>query len=156
MKKRILEWLFKSYARKLQKDNIKLLKLQMEAFKETLDVKDVIRKRMKSVRPNHPDSDTVLANHLASLDDETRIAFLGKAKSVMDNETLKVVVLSLLVELQQKASLYSNDMVSVNFNRASINGVQLLEEELQNLTSLYHKENSERQKITPEESFEVI
>lgn len=156
MKNKILKWLFSDYAKELQEKNKKALELQIEAYKATLDVKDLIRSRLKSVRPTHPDEDTILRNHLASLDTEERLAFLGKAKEVTNNEAFKKVVLSLLVELQMKAGLESQDMVDVNFNRAGVNGVMLIEEELQGLTSMYIKEHNDMAKMTDDERLSAL
>ena len=156
MKSRILGWLFKGYIRKLKADNERSLNLQIEAFKTTLDIKDLIRARMKSVRPTHPDSNTILNDHMAGLDEESRRSFLSKAKDVTGNETFKTVVLSLLVEFQQKASLFAPDMTEVNFNRASINGIQTLEDELIGLTSTYYKEQEEQKKMTEEERLSAL
>ena len=156
MKEKILGWLFKGYVAKLNRESSDTYKLQMEIFKATLDVKDVIRIRMNSVRPTHPDSNTILSDHMAGLDDESRLSFLAKAKDVTSNETFQTVVLSLLVEYQQKASLLSVDMNNVNFNRASINGIQTLEEALQDLTATYIKERKERTKMTEEERFSAL
>ena len=151
MKERILGWLFKEHIAQLKKDSDKSLDLQIKAFKATFDIKDLIRARMKSVRPTHPDSNSILSDHMAGLDDDSRLAFLAKAKNVMDNETFKIVILSLLVEFQQKASLFASDMAEVNFNRASINGIQTLEEELEGLTATYYKEQEDRKVMTTEE-----
>ena len=151
MKDKILGWLFKGYVTRLKKESQKTFDLRVEAFKATFDIKDLIRTRMNSVRPTHPDANTILSDHLAGLDDESRLAFLAKAKDVTSNETFKIVTLSLLVEFQQKASLYATDMTEVNFNRASINGIQTLEEELVGLTSTYYKEQEDRKKITEDE-----
>lgn len=156
MKEKILGWLFKGYIRKLKADSERSLNLQIEAFKTTLDIKDLIRARMKSVRPTHPDSNTILNDHMAGLDEESRRSFLSKAKDVTSNETFKTVVLSLLVEFQQKASLFASDMTEVNFNRASINGIQTLEDELIGLTSTYYKEQEEQKKITEDEKFSAL
>lgn len=156
MKQKIIDWLFKEYKQKLKNDSEQSLNLQMEAFKATLDIKDLIRIRFKSVRPGHPDANTILNDHLSGLDDVSRTSFLSKAKDVTSNEAFKTVVLSLLVDLQRKAGLDSPDMTEVNFNRASVNGVQLIEDELENLTSLYHKENEEKQKITEDERFSAL
>lgn len=156
MKEKILGWLFKGYVAKLKTNSEASLELQMEAFKATLDIKDVVRERMKSVRPTHPDSNTILSDHMAGLDDVGRMSFLSKAKDVTTNETFKIVTLSLLVELEQKAGLVADDMVEVNFNRASLNGVQLIEEELISLTSTYYKEQEEQKKMTEEERLSAL
>jgi hypothetical protein len=151
IKEKILGWLFKGYVKKLKEETEHTLELQMEAFKATLDIKDIVRARMKSVRPTHPDSNTILSDHIASLDDVGRTSFLAKAKDVTSNETFKTVVISLLVEFQQKASLFAGDMTEVNFNRASINGIQVLEEELVELTTTYYKEQEENKNMTENE-----
>ena len=156
MKHKLLGWLFKGYVRKLNRESEHTLELQMEAFKATLDIKDLIRERMKSIRPRHPDDDTILRNHIAGLDDEDRLSFYSKAHQVTKNKAFQIIVESLLAEFQQKAGLYADDMTSVNFNRAGVNGVQLLEEELTGLSATYKKEQKERQKMTETERYSAI
>jgi len=156
MKNSILGWLFKGYVEKLNKDSQDSLELQIEAFKATLDIKDLIRERMKSIRPRHPDEDTILRTHIAGLDDDGRLSFYSKAHQVTENEAFKITAESLLSEFQQKAGLYSGDMTTVNFNRAGVNGVQLLEEELLGLSTTYKIEKEERRKMTEEERHSAI
>lgn len=157
MKDKILEWLFKGYTKKLRDHAKELAELQFEAYKRSLDIKDLIRERYAGVRPQHPENDTVINEHLASLtDDVSRLAFLAKAKDLTNNEAFKVIKESIIVEAQKQASFYSPDMVDVNFNRATLNGIMLMEEEAEKLTALYIKEKEASDKMSDEERLSAL
>ena len=156
MKDKILGWLFKGYAKRLKEDSRNTLELQMEAFKATFDVKDLIREKLKGFRPSHPDDDTVLQTHLASLDDPSRLGFLSKAHEVITNETYQVVIKSLIVESLHDAMLNASDMAEVNFNRATINGLILVEDELMTLDKMFLEEKEKLKIITEEERFSAL
>lgn len=147
---KILGWLFKGYARRLKESTDSTLELQMEAFKASIDPVKLIRERLKGVRPNHPDDGSILQNHLASLSDYDRLSFLLKAHEVINNESFKMLITSLIVEEEHDSMMYSENMVAVNFNRATINGFMLVEENLQNLDVMW-KEESEKNKVMSEE-----
>jgi len=148
----MLVFLFKGYARKVRKQAEDEFNLKLEAYKASLDIKDLIRERFQSVRIGHPNDDSLVITHLASLDDASRIAFLSKAYDVIEkNETFKMVLNSLLIDSQKQASLYSEDMVNVNFNRASVNGMMLIEEELSNLAGMYIREKEDNKQMSTEE-----
>jgi len=62
----------------------------------------------------------------------------------------------LMTEAMRKATLEAGDIVDVNFQRATVNGLMLLEEELSNLSSTYLEEKKLQELITIEESYEVV
>ncbi len=157
MKNKILAWLFKSYAKKVNDEAQSTLELKIDAFKATLDIKDLIRERLKGIRPNNPEDNSILQNHLAGLDDLTRLAFLSKAYDILENNTtFKVVLESLIVEQEHFSILHSDGMSEVNFGRATINGVMLVEDTLSTLKTMYLNEKDNNKVITKDESFEVI
>jgi hypothetical protein len=158
MKNKILEYLFRSYARKVKAEAQEVAELKFEAYKSTLDIKDLIRERFKGVRLNRYDDNTILENHLGSLEDEnTRLAFLSKAYDIIkNNDAFKIVVESLLVQSEHQAALFSEDMPSVNFNRATCNGAMLVEEELGRLSSMYLSEKDSNKPLTQEEKHGII
>ncbi len=153
---KILEFIFKKYTQDIKKKAYEASDLRFEVYKSTLDIKDLIRNRYKGITLNRPDELSLVENHLSSLDENSRLAFLSKAYDVIKNNgTFKLVVDSLLVDSQHKASLYSSDMSEVNFNRATANGIMLLEEELGRLSSMYLSEKI-NQPITEEEKHNII
>jgi len=152
MKNKLLKWLFRGYAKGLDEQ----ASLKEEAFNATFDVKDLIRERLKGIRPNHPESGTILENHLKGLDSGERLVFLSKANEALKNETLQVVMKSIIIESEHKAMLEAGEMVSVNFNRATINGAMLIEEELEGLKSMYKEETKDKEKMTEEEKFNPL
>lgn len=129
---------------------------EIDFYKQTLDIKDLIRERLKGIRPNHPEDNTILQNHLAGLDDASRLAFLSKAHDVTENTTFKVVLTSLMIESEHKGMIDSVDMEEVNFNRASINGLMLMEEELTLLDKSYKVEKSHNDTMTDEERLSTL
>jgi hypothetical protein len=156
MKDKILGWLFKGYIKQLKESSQDEVKLQIEAYRATLDVRDIVRAKLKGVRPNHPYDDTILQNHLSSLDDATRLVFLSHAHEVVENETYKKVVLSLIVQSEHDAIMNAKDIVEVNFSRATINGLILIEDELLILDKMYREEEAMRKVLTEEERLSAI
>lgn len=160
MKNKILGWLFKGYAHKLKeasKDDIaQAVELQLEAYKRTLDIKDLIRSRFRGIRPQRPDEESLLDSHMRKLSETELMAFLSKAKDIIENPTFKMVTTSLILESIEQAALESEDMVSVNFNRASVNGVQLVEDTLTLLDKQYHELQELQQKMTEEERLSAL
>jgi hypothetical protein len=156
MKDKILGWLFKGYSKRLQKFHEELSQAYIDAFKSNLDIRDLIRERLSGIKPNRPESGTILQNHLAGLDDAQRLVFLSKAKDVTDNPAFQVVAESLIVEWEHNAMLYAPDMAVVNFDRASINGIMLLEEEMQGLTSMFIEEQDRNKKMSEEERLSAL
>ena len=157
MKNKILEYLFRGYSKDIKIKAEEASELKFEAYKATLDIKDLIRERFKGIRLNRYDDNTILENYLGSLDDNTRLAFLSKAHDVIkNNEAFKIVCESVLVESEHKAALYSEDMADLNFNRATGNGVVLIEEELGRLSSMYITEKDKNLPMSEEEKHAII
>lgn len=149
---KILGWLFRGYVRRLDED----YRQKERVLKASLDIKDIVRERLKGVRPGHPDDVNWLNNKIASMELPERLDFLSKAHAVSHNDTFKVVTEYLMVEAQRKATLDAVDIIDVNFQRATINGLQLLEDELERLASMYLEEKKAHELMTIQESHEVI
>ena len=154
---KILEYLFRSYTRKIRSEAEEAFKLKLDAYKATLNVKDLIRDRYKGIRINRYNDNTLLENHLGTLDDNSRLAFLSKASDIVkNNETFKIVADSLLVEQEHASMFEANDMTEVNFCRATANGIVLLEDELARLASMYISEKDKNTPMTEEEKQSII
>ncbi len=149
---KILGWVFKDYKRRLD-DN---LQQEIRLFKASVDIKDVVRERLKGVRPGHPDDSQWLQDKVNAMDLPERLDFLSKANAVVENNTFKEVVTFLMTEAQRKATLLATDMDDVNFQRANINALMLLEEQLINLSSQYFEAKKEQDLMTLEERLELI
>jgi len=148
----ILAFLFKGYSRRIREMHHNLF----EDYKSTLGVKDLIRERLKGIKPNNPEDNTVLQNYLNSLDNNERLAFLSKAHEIVKNKTFRIVVESQIIESEHKAMVQAEDMNQVNFNRATINGLMLIEEELIGLSGMYQEEKDGLEKLTEQERTSVI
>lgn len=157
MKNKILRYLFRSYAQDIEKKAEEASDLKFEAYKATLDIKDLIRERFKGIRLNRHDDVSLIEEKLSSMDDNARLEFLSKAYNVVHlNEAFKTVLESILVGSEHQATFYSTDMADVNFNRATCNGLMLIEQELYRLSSMYISEKDKNLPITEEEKHEII
>jgi hypothetical protein len=157
MKNKILRFLFKDYAKSLMDNAKQTAELRFEVYKKTLDIKDAIRERFNGIRIGRNDDLSILDNYLSSFEDnDSRLEFLSKVNSIAKNPAFKIIVDSLLEEATHKAALYSEDMRSVNFQRATINGIQLLEDEILKLSAQYKQEKLNNVDMTEEEKHSII
>lgn len=158
MKNKILEYLFRGYTRDIKRQAEEVSDLKFEAYKATINIGDVIEERYRGIRKNRPGGLTLLEEKLASLDDDnSRLAFLGKAYDIIkNNETFKVVVDSLIVEAVEEAGILAPEMKDVNFHRAITKGVLQVEEELSRLSSMYLSEKDKNTPMTEEEKQAII
>lgn len=150
MQEKILGWLFKGYRARLERD----YQLYQETLKAGLDIKDVIRERLRGVRPGHPEEDR-LQNKLASMETGERLAFLSKAQDVVSNETVKEVILYLITETEHRAILHAEPS-EVNAHRMTINGLMLFEEQMASLSSMYQEEKKITEKMTETERHSAV
>lgn len=153
MQNLILGWVFRGYKRRLDEDYTNKVQL-LEA---SVDLKDILRERLKGIRPGHPsDNPTWLNTYISSLDTPERLDFLSKLYAVSKNEAFTKVIEYLMSESQRKATLEADNMGEVNYQRANINALMLLEEELSYYAQLYVEEKKARELLSIEETFEVI
>jgi len=131
--------------------------VRLNKWKEEASLKDVFRERMKGIVPNRHADNTILFTHIASLNDNDRLAFLSKAKDLMQNEAFLKISDSLIVESEHKAMIDATVMEEVNFNRATINGVTLIEDSVYELSKMYEEEKYLRdKKMEDGEQFQAI
>ena len=153
MQDKILSFLFRGYKRRLDENSM----LEKRTYEASVDLKDILRERLKGIRPGHPnDNPTWLNTYIVSLDTPERLDFLSKLYAVSKNEAFTKVVEYLITESQRKATLEADNMGEVNYQRANINALMLLEEELDYYAKLYVEEKKAKELLTVEETFEVI
>lgn len=155
----ISSWIFGKTIKKLEKEYEQRLEedvgKKVALFKASLDIKDVVRERLKVINPGRPE-DNRLQDLIESFDTPERLEFLSKAHSIAENKTFKEVVTYLMSESMKKAALDASDIIEVNYQRAVVNGLSLLEEEIERLAKMYLDEKKMQEKMTLEESHEVI
>ena len=158
MKNKILEYIFRRYIQDIKKEAEDVANLKFEAYKATINFSDVIQERYRGIRKTRPGGLSILEEKLASLeDDNSRLAFLGRAYDIVkNNETFKVVVDSLIVDSIEEAGINAGDMSNVNFFRATATGNLQVEEELQRLSSMYISERERNTPMTEEEKQSII
>jgi len=149
---KVLTFLFKDYKNRLDEN----YRLEKRAFEAGVDIKDIVRERLKGVRVVHPDKRSWLMDTIAQMERPERLDFLSKAHSAGENKALTTVIDFLLTESQSKSALDARDMVEVNFNRATANGLMLLEEQIAVLSQMYTEEKKREELMPPEERFNSI
>ena len=153
MKEQLLGWVFSGYKRRLEQDYEDKNRL----FKASVDVKDIVRERLKGVNPKRPDENMAsLMTLVASFETPERLDFLSKAYTVSENATLTTVIDYLMTECMRKTTLEATDIIDMNFQRATINGLMLLEEELSNLAGMYLEEKKLQEIMTPDERLSAL
>ena len=174
MKDRILGWLFPKFVEKTKqearKDVAESIQIGIDAYKATLKPQDAVRERLKGIRPNHPESRLAsIDEKLGDMDEASRLAFLSNIfdiwKKNVDNEDkeqeeiampLKLVLESLMIDQFHATALEAGDMTEVNFGRATVNGLILLEDELERLANVYLEERNRNKTMSEEEEFSAI
>jgi len=152
MKEKILSVLFKEYKEKLDTEYNNKIRL----YEATLDTRDVVRERLKGVRPGHTENGNFLLNRIAAMSLSDRLDFLSKAHAVVDNQSVKDIIEYLITECMISSTLLAESMVDVNFQRATINGLELFEQEIQFYAKMYEEEKKRSDHITREDSLEAI
>lgn len=153
MKEKILGWLFSSYSARLEKDYVH----KMQLFKASVDYRDLVRERLKGVRPGHPDDiEDALRSRIGNMDTPERLDFLSKAHAIAISMVFLEVNTDIMSRAMRRAALHAGDIEEVNFQRATINGIQLAEEEFNGLSALYLESKKEKEEMTLEEKLEVL
>jgi len=156
---KISSWILKDHIQKLEEDyKIRLeedVGNRIKLFKASVDIKDLVRERLQGINPGRPDDDR-LQNLLDSFESPERLEFLSKAHNVIENRAFVEVVTYLMAESMKKAALLANEMGEVNYQRAVVNGLTLLENELGRLSRMYVDEKKAQVALTIEEQFEII
>lgn len=107
----------------------------LERRQEKLDVKDVVRQRLQSYRPGKFKENSSLTAFKGVEGEENE--FLARAHEVYDSKVLEHLADFVTARLTEHMARYANSTEELNFNRASINGAELIAEELNLLETEY-------------------
>jgi hypothetical protein len=150
---KILRILFRKYTQEIEER----YKAIYETYKSTLSIKDVIRERLKGITPKRViESEGIIQKHLESLSDEDRLAFLSKARQIVTNNTFQIIVNSIILDTEREISLRSEDIRMLDFNRATINGVILIEDMVEELSRMYESEKEMKKRLSEQEKFNPL
>lgn len=153
----VARWLLADEAKKLDlglstwlqmQEDMKQKKADFEAYKASLTVTDLVREQLKGLNPRLLDEDVVkdeegqtsrtyseLPEVLGEV--ESQEEFLAKCKSLKENPALDVI----LDYITRNQILYSAKeavtLETINFGRATVNGVSLVREEVARLATVY-------------------
>lgn len=124
----------KQYERKIKDFN---------EYRKSLTVIDLVREQMKGFNPHLHLDDSDLTN---LMDSEELDGFLAKAKDLSDNIVYKKVCEHIKRNQAQYAVLEAGNLEQMNFARATINGVSLVEDEINSLLILYNARHEVEEK----------
>jgi hypothetical protein len=153
MKNKLLAFLFRGYARDIEETYKSIYEQRIEL----LSISDAVRDRLKGITPKRIlSAESYLTDYLQGLGEEDRLAFLSKASRIVENPTYQKVVEAIILESERKAMLEARDMAEVNFQRATINGINILEDLIDELAKLYREEQQKRERLSEQEKFNPI
>jgi len=109
---------------------------------QNLDIRDVVRERLKGLRPKRV-NDLDLYDEIVSMSKSERLGFLSKVYEIQNNEQFKRICDEIIKEQMLKIAKESGTMEEVNFARATINGIEIIEESIKVFSDFYLKERSE-------------
>lgn len=104
--------------------------------KKSLDARDVVRDILNSYNPRTFKGQDLLA--WVEANDEMSVSeFLIKAHELKNSKTLRLINEFLIDQQVQHIARYTDNVESMNFNRGSINGIDLVDEEIAQLEDEY-------------------
>jgi hypothetical protein len=148
--KRIKQWLFKEEIARFEESS-RNYEEKMSSFADNLCIKDLVRENLKGFDPKLLDSEDDLPEILGETEEQE--SFLSKMKSLSENKELELLI-SYLVRNQIRFSVIeAENLEAMNFGRATINGLTLLQDEIKRLATVYDERHAPKQKFN---EFEVV
>lgn len=158
-KHKIARWLFADEVADItmERDSLAVIQRRYERLckeveeeKQNLNLVDIVREQMKGFNPQLLLDDSDLTD---LMDGEELDGFLAKAKDLTDNIVLKKICEHIKRNQMQYSALESNSLEQLNFGRATINGVSLLEDELDSLVLLYEQRHAKEEDYDKHSAF---
>lgn len=127
----LLQWVF---AKEKAQLDAQLTALSRQ--KKSLDARDVVREILNSYNPRTFKGQDLL-EWVESNDEMSVSEFLVKAHELKNNKTLRLINEFLIDQQVQHIARYTDSVESMNFNRGSINGIDLIGEQIAELEDEY-------------------
>lgn len=118
----------------------------LEEQKKNLDITDLVREQLKSFNPRLLSDDNDLLAVLT--DEDSEEVFLSRMRDVFKMKELWQVCDYIKRDLILFAAKEGKTLEEINFSRASINGIQLLHEEVERFNAIYDERHP------PKETFD--
>lgn len=120
---------------RIQQASLEASHVEFEAYKKSLTVEDLVREQLKGFDPKLLDDATDLPEVLGDV--TAQEPFLAAMKSLNENDSLWTLVAYLTRNQILFSAKEAQDLASINFGRATINGWSLLREEVERLTTVF-------------------
>lgn len=113
----------------------------LEKKRKELDARDVVRDRMKSYNPRRFKGSDLIDSVELNPEMDTN-AFLSRVHELSKNKEFRYITDYLVHTISEHIIRHAGTQEEINFNRYSINGIELIEEEIQELEDEYQKRKS--------------
>ena len=108
---------------------------RFEAYKQSLTITDLVREQMKGFNPKLLDSADDLPEVLGDVEDQD--TFLARCKSLAEADTLRTIAAYIMRNQIIYSAREAETLDTINFGRATINGVSLMLDEVDRLATIY-------------------
>lgn len=123
---------------KYRQNLLELREKDVERERASFDVTDLVREQLAGYNPLELDADGAILDLPELVGEEGGAeAFLAKVHDLANNTALDIILRFLTREQVLITAKEAGDMASINFGRASINGLTLLREEVERLDAVY-------------------
>lgn len=147
---KLRDWLFADYKEQLDREK-EIWKEKVEKDYTDKAILHFMRRKYKGFDPSLLLNDEEILAEFNT--QERQMTFLENCKKVIENEDFRKMMEHLYTRQLVNSALESEDIDAVNFGRATINGLALVEENLTRYTNIYY----ERTQRDPEyDKYEII
>lgn len=149
MKKWLISWLFSKEKDDIRRENAraKIEADEAERYRKSLSIVDLVREQLHGFNPHLLDTEDELLEIIT--DEESQEAFLNEVKKLADNTALPRIMEHLIRNQVLYSAKEAPTLDAINFGRASVNGITLIQEEIERLKTLFDERHA------PKEQFDV-
>lgn len=155
LRSKLAYWIFPEIS--LEKEAFQTIKKRYEenikAFDEYragLTVVDLVREQLSGFNPKELDVDA--DELLSEIPEDEQESFLEKAKTLQTSNVLARICTFLVRKQVLFSAREAPDLQTINFGRATVNGVELVKDEIDVLAAVYDKKHEKPEPITPGEA----
>lgn len=143
IKKKLQNWLFKEERDRLESERLELRKdkasyrNKIESEYDDKAILHLIRQKYAGFEPELLLRDQELLSNFEG--EEARLAFMRNMKDVIENDDFRTLLEHLYTMQLVETGIQSNSLEELNFGRATVNGIKLIEDELSRYATLYNE-----------------
>lgn len=143
LKDKLRNWLFADRLKELKAREAALESRRQQIEKEYSEkaLLHLVRRKYKGYNPSKLIGGQEDVLH--DIPEGERLGFLGDLADVIENDSFRTLMEDLYTKQLITTSLESEDIDEVNFGRATINGIKIVEESLERYANIYYERSSD-------------